>query len=276
MLIGSTIEAGREPSVTTRPPRQGPVSADWLTANFESRILRHELPPGMRLPSERVLAEQYGLSRPAIREVLSRLSERGFVEKQPGRGAFVREVQPVDAARPLEMLYLRQRVTARALIDARRMLEGEAAALAATRATVQDVARLEGILDRLELTSEDLLVRARADLDFHAAIVDLAGNPVIATMFSSIRQFAIQQMLRSLSDRAVVRQGVPHHRDIFDAIRDNDPARARQAVEGHMGVSLELYGADLDEPIEELARQTVERIAGSDWCLEDVYIADFL
>lgn len=253
-----------------------PVSADWLTANLESRILCHELPPGMRLPSERALAEQHGLSRPTIREVLSRLTERGFVEKQPGRGAFVREVQPVDAARPLEMFYLRQRVTAHALIDARRMLEGEAAALAATRATRRDVARLAGVLDRLETASDSVLVRARADLDLHTAIVDLAGNPVIATMFGSIRRFVIQHMLRSLSDRTVVRRGMPHHRDILDAIRDHDPARARQAVDGHMGVSLDLYGTDLDEPIEELARQTLERITGHDRPLEEALIADLL
>lgn len=253
-----------------------PVSVNRLTTNLESRILSHDLPPGIRLPSERTLAEEHGLSRPAIREVLSRLAERGLVEKQPGRGAFVRAVRPVDAARPLEMLYLRQRVTARALIDARRMLEGEAAALAATRATRPDVAHLAGILDRLEATGDNVLVRARADLDLHAAIVELAGNPVIATMFGSIQRSVIQQILRSLSDRAVERRGVPHHRAILDAIRDNDPATARQAVDEHMDVSLELYGADLDEPIEELARQTIERIKRSDRSLDDVHVDDLL
>jgi hypothetical protein len=61
---------------------------------------------------------------------------------------------------------------------------------------------------------------------------------------------------------------------MFEAIRDHDPRSARRAVEDHMGVSLRLYGQDLDEPIEELARETARRVVGSERDLEDGLLAD--
>ncbi len=241
--------------VALTPPAT-PPTPDWLAAALDARIADGRLPPGTRLPSQRELATSVGLSRPMVREAISRLVERGSVEVHPGRGAFVRQVRPEDAQRPLDRIYRRQAVTARSLVEARTMLEGEAAALAAQRATSDDLVRLRhhlDVFDAAATTSE----RARADLAFHAAMVDAAHNPVIATMFASIRRFVWQQLLRSLDDPDVSRAGVPHHREVYAAIERGDAMAARNAAAGHMEVALRWYGDDLDLPIVELTDHPV-------------------
>lgn len=240
--------------VLPRPP--SPVTPEWLVDELDARIVDGTLPPGARLPSERELAAEVGLSRPMVREALGRLVERGSVEVHAGRGAFVRRAGPDDAARPLDRLYRRQAVTARSLVEARSMLEGEAAALAAERADEDDLALLRHHLDAFD-AAVTITDRAREDLAFHAAVVAAAHNPVIATMFASMRRFIWQQLLRSLEDRDVSREGIPHHRDLYTAITERDPQAARLAAVGHMQVALRWYGTDLDLPIVELTGHPV-------------------
>ena len=238
------------------PRPASPATPDWLVTALDARIGDGRLPPGAKLPSERELAARVGLSRPMVREAISRLVERGSVEVHPGRGAFVRQVQPEDAAGPLDRIYRRQAVTARALVEARTMLEGEAAALAAQRATSDDLVRMRHHLDVFDgaVSTHD---RARADLGFHAAMVAAAQNPVITTMFASMRRFVWQQLLRSLGDPDVSRAGIPHHREIYAAIEHGDATAARDVAVGHMQVALRWYGDDLDLPIVELTRHPV-------------------
>lgn len=233
------------------PRPASPANPDWLVAAIDVRIADGRLPVGAKLPSERELGVQVGLSRPMVREAIGRLVERGSIEVYPGRGAFVRAVGPADALAPLDRLYRRQAITARALVEARAMLEGEAAALAAHRAGPDDHERLRHHLDAFDVatTTQE---RAAHDLAFHSALVDAAHNPVIATMFASIRRFMWQQLLRSLDDPQVSRAGIPHHGAVAAAIERGDAHAARQAAIGHMEVALRWYGEDLDLPIIEL------------------------
>jgi GntR family transcriptional regulator, transcriptional repressor for pyruvate dehydrogenase complex len=262
-MSNSKMAGGRKPSPI--------VSADWLAEHLGQLIVASDdgFEPGDRLASERALAEQYGLSRPMVREALGQLEARGFVEIYPSRGAFVRKVEPADAAQPLELLYRQQKVTARSVVEARRMLEGEAADQAARRASAADIEMLEAALTRLD-AAENPLERARHDLAFHGAVIAAAHNPVIETMFSSIRRLSFQQMLRSLSDQQVVRTGLPYHAAILAAIKAGDGAAARHAAEAHMGVAEQLYGDDIDEPIDELAEQTMRRVFGPGFALDAV------
>jgi len=210
--------------------------------------------PGSKLPSERQLAERFGISRPVGREVLRQMQERGLVDIEPGRGAFVRAVGALDAARVADGLYRRGQATARHLVDARSVLESRAAALAAEEALDRDIAAMERALAWFDNAS-GVLERAQADLAFHGLVARASHNPIIELMFGSITRFVFELMLRSLDDPAVSRKGVPHHRQILSAVKKRDAATAERIMVEHIMLAKKTYGGDLDEPLDTLARR---------------------
>ena len=105
-------------------------SSDAIAVALEERVLSGEIAAGDRLASERILALEYGVSRPIVREALRSLIERGLIDVEPGRGAFVRDGTGPRRFPPLDIEYRRRGTTARQLSEARLMLETEAAALA--------------------------------------------------------------------------------------------------------------------------------------------------
>jgi GntR family transcriptional repressor for pyruvate dehydrogenase complex len=248
------------------------MSRDELAAHLETRIVRGELPPGTKLPSERRLAERYGVSRPIVREALRSLVERDLVEIHPARGAFVRHARATDAAGRLDAIYRRSQATPRDLVEARTMLECAAVELAAERATPEDldaVARALAAFDRAATVVE----QARYDMAFHLAIARAAHNPVIETMFGSITALTVELMLRSLGDPDVARISIPIHRAIDRALRDRDAARARAAMARHLAVAASHYGDDYDRTIETVARRELERLLAPGVTFDDLLAA---
>lgn len=252
--------AVRKGQVTTQAPIY-----DWI----EQRILSGEFPVGARLPSERQLAEQFGVSRPLVRETLRSLSARNLIDVQPGRGAFVRSVSATDAAYDLRMLFRRYQITTRDFIEARTMIEGTAAALAAERYEADDAAAMEAALGQFERAS-GIIEQARADMAFHMAITRAARNPMIETMHGSITSLIVELMLRSLGDPDVSRVSVPYHRLIFAAIRARDPERARAAMTDHLAVAATHYGEDYDRDLESVARRQLTRLFAPGFTLDDL------
>src|SRR5829696_2247481 len=125
-------------------------SRERLLEHLRAEIIAGRLAPGARLPPERALAEEFGLSRPIVREVLSGLQEQALVDIQPARGTFVRAPSAADGARSLESQLRRRNATAREVMDARLMLEAQAARLAALHATDAEVAALERCVADME------------------------------------------------------------------------------------------------------------------------------
>jgi DNA-binding FadR family transcriptional regulator len=235
------------------------MSRGELATHLEAQVCSGALPAGARLPSERQLAERYGVSRPIVREALRSLVERGLVEVLPARGSFVRGARATDAAGVLDTLYRRSQATPRDLVEARTMLECTAAALAAERASAEDLEQIDAALTRFDLASS-VVERARYDLVFHLAVARAAHNPVIETMFGSITGLTVDLMLRSLSDRAVTDASVPYHAEIRNAIGARNPERARLAMAEHLSVASRFYGADYETSLENLAQRHLARL----------------
>ena len=228
---------GRRGGQIGDPPR---TAGDAIASALAERILSGELAADDRLPSERRLAVEFGASRPIVREALRSLVERGLIDVEPARGAFVRGDTGPRRFQPLDLEYRRRGTTARQLSETRLMLETEAAALATIHSDADDLAILESALDRLE-SSATPLDRVRNDLAFHTALVAAAHNPVIETMFASIQGMTVELMVRSAADADIVRQSAPYHRIAYEAIRDRDPVAARAAIAGaseHRGVNV--------------------------------------
>ncbi|MGH2602789.1 MAG: FadR/GntR family transcriptional regulator, partial [Dehalococcoidia bacterium] len=211
-----------------------------LSDLLESQILSGQVRTGMKLPSERELAERYGVSRPIVREALRGLIERNLVEVRPGRGTYVRDARAADAALRRDALFRRQEATARDVVEARTMLECTAASLAATRAEPADLVAMAQALAAFDRAG-GLIDRTRYDLAFHVAIARAARNPVIETMFMAITTLTIELMLRSLADPTVTRISLPFHQVIYQAIERRESDQAHAAMAEHLAVAARTY-----------------------------------
>ncbi|MFJ8821107.1 FadR/GntR family transcriptional regulator [Streptomyces sp. NPDC102467] len=253
-------------SAPSDPSRQGRVAEPGRRGLLTERIARQlehdirsgEIAVGSKLPSERELAEQFGASRNVVREVLRRLEAQHLIEVEPGRGSFVRE--PTSGqARGYDALYRAGRPTVRQLIEARIPLEVETVRLATERATPEDIAVMRSARDALESAS-DVVVKARADMEFHDAIAVASKNPVLRIMLSSISGMMFEMMLRSNSDPSIGEPGVPHHPEIFEAVEAGDVELACARMLEHLRLGLRTYGADLDLQVDVMARNHIETL----------------
>lgn len=245
------------------------ITRDELAQELENDIVSGRQDVGSKLPSERQLADRFGVSRPVVREALRTLVERRLVEIHPGRGAFVRDAQSSDAASQMGMFFRRKQVTARDLVEARSMLESHAAELAAARADRSDLDLMRQTLVDLE-GAIDVVDQARCDLAFHYAVTRASRNPVIESMFAAVAQPMVELMLRSLIDPEVRNEALGFHYDIVAAIAANDGPRARYAMTDHIAVAEHLYGDDLDRSVETVARRELARRLAPSVTLEDV------
>ncbi len=201
--------------------------ADSIAADIEAGKYK----VGERLPTERELAEAFGVSRPTLREGLIALEMLGMIEARHGLGIYVTRAQmPVTAAT------YDFEIGAFELIEARRLFEGEAAALAA--ATIDDDALAE--LDRLLalMADEDELKGEDADKEFHMVIARATGNGAIVATVENLWELRNRSPLaRNILTRARgagLEPRIEEHRRVFDALKAHDPAEARQAMRDHL------------------------------------------
>lgn len=194
-------------------------------------ILDGRYVPGRRLPSERDLAEEFQVSRPTIREAMISLEIRGLVVARHGSGIYVAESMPADTVSP------ELDIGPFELIEARRLFEGEAAALAASTITDEGVARLEDLLQKMA-DYHDSAEGERADGDFHIGIAEATRNSAIANVIEDLwnlrnkSPLCVDIFARGRSGGVV--QPVDDHRYILDALRDRDPKAAREAMHAHL------------------------------------------
>ncbi len=240
-----------------------------MTESLIQRFLSPDAPGLAKLPSERTLAAEYGVSRPFAREVLAGLGQQGFIKTVPGRGTFIRKMEMSDSARGMRVAYGQHAVTPRMLMEARLTLELQTASLAAERATREMITSLGSTLDTFDAAFE-LVPRARSDIAFHSLLAKAAQNPVLEMMFGSISSLTFGLMLRSLGDETTRALGAPMHRKIFAAVEARDPEGAREAMAQHLHVADSTFGADIDEPLNLVAAETIKRILGPSYSLEEV------
>ncbi|HEX9014450.1 MAG TPA: FadR/GntR family transcriptional regulator [Chloroflexota bacterium] len=189
---------------------------------------------GRRIPCERDLGEQFGVSRTVVREALKALSERGLISVTPGRGIFVAEPSSDALSDPMRLLLQRRAVTSANLVEARQLLEIEIAGLAARRHLPGQLARMKAAIDEMDLyrNSPDLYIKA--DQKFHVALADATQNGVLRLLIDSISG-SLEETRRVIFqvDGSPAR-GQEYHRQLFDAVVRRDPAAARRIMREHL------------------------------------------
>jgi GntR family transcriptional repressor for pyruvate dehydrogenase complex len=206
-----------------------------IVRQIEDSIVKGELKPGVQLPAERELAQQFGVSRSAVREAVKTLAEKGLVEAYSGRGTFVTNGTSQAIRQSLDlMVKIGQPDGAENLTVVREMFEPEIAALAATRVEEQHLVLMReaiAVMDRAHLNADAYI---EADLDFHLALAEAAGNPIILSLLDSIVGLLREQRTRSFHSGGGPERGQFHHRRILEAIEGRDPAAAREAMRAHL------------------------------------------
>lgn len=159
-----------------------PKLSDVIVQQLEKRILDGVLKPGDRLPPERQLAEEFGVSRPSLREAIQQLASRGLLSSRQGGGTWVTDRLETAFSDPWEKLLGQHEELRGDLLEFRRVLEGTVARCAASRATQADLERLQRCVDRLQQAYRggDLAEQAQADVEFHQAVAEASHNALFA------------------------------------------------------------------------------------------------
>jgi len=208
---------------------------EQIVEQIEGNILKGELNPGDKLPAERELAEQFGVSRTAIREAVKALTQKGLVEVYPGRGTFVINSTPQAVRHSLDLLVkFDGSEGTRSLVEVREILEPEIAALAALRAREEQRAAMQEAVAQMEAALGDIEAFIEADLDFHFALAEGTQNLLIPTLVDSLVVLLREQRKRIAFVEGGMARAQTHHKKILKAIFRGDPEAAKKAMREHL------------------------------------------
>ncbi len=231
--------------------RREETLANRVMVELERLIVDSRLGEGDRLPSERELAGQFGVSRTVVREAVRALAAKRLVEVEGGRGTVVRAPSTRAAAESMRLLLRVQESAADAdkVAEVRRVLENEIASLAASRRTPADLLVLEDLLDAAEGHVDQPDAFIQEDVEFHAALARATHNELFSILLDSLAQVMLEVRLLALRIPGTPRRSLAHHRAVYAAIAVGDPAAARVAMNEHMDEAREtLQRAVMTDP----------------------------
>lgn len=208
---------------------------EQIADNIEGIIAENQLEPGTRLPSERDLAQQLGVSRATISQAIRVLEQRGLVQIRVGSGMYVTDKAHSVFIDSMERLFVLHSCSPEDLMAFREILEPEAAALAAKCATPTDLASIKQLLEETEEAWQrgDARRHVMADSRFHEALARATHNELVYAAAAGIQRL-LQSALHAQYRVSRNEQGVRSHRPIYQAIAAHDPEAARMMMQDHM------------------------------------------
>ncbi len=208
--------------------------AEEVADRVRMLILDGTFPPGRQLPSERLLSERFGVSRGSIRDALRMLEMIGLLETRHGQGTFPHELTVDRLVAPLASVMTYRQDLRDELLDVRRMFEPAVARVAAVRATEEDFADLERILNaqRRKLKSGGLAIVE--DTAFHAALARSTGNRVVMSNMSTLNDLLVESRKLALKQKGRSERSIQGHEAVVAALRCRDAGRAERAMYNHI------------------------------------------
>jgi GntR family transcriptional repressor for pyruvate dehydrogenase complex len=208
---------------------------EQIVQQIEESVISGALKDGDKLPAERELAHEFGVSRTAVREAIKALQEKGLVEALPGRGTFITQNTSNPVRQSLDRILKGEQINRIAwLVEFREILEPEIAALAAARANEENIATLREAYLAMEGAKQDADAFIEADLDFHLELAEAAGNPLILSLIDSVVGLLRDQRTHTFYVTNGPARGQLHHKRILNAVERHDPEAAREAMNAHM------------------------------------------
>jgi GntR family transcriptional repressor for pyruvate dehydrogenase complex len=209
---------------------------DMVAQRIRSLIDQGSLEAGARLPGELELVEQLQVSRPVLREAISRLESVGLVTVRRGQGMFVGDRGSLrNCVQLLRSALAIAPKDAAAFTELRTALEVHAARRATELATPADVAELEGLCELMDREDQEHLEAIRYDFQFHRKLVDMVGNEAMSNVMEVIHEYVMAGMFHTTPKPRNRAQSRTLHSAILNAVRAGDPDAAEQAMRVHMG-----------------------------------------
>jgi GntR family transcriptional repressor for pyruvate dehydrogenase complex len=205
-----------------------------VVQQIEARIIEGSLKPGDMLPPERVMTEQFGVSRTVIREAIKALEHGGLVKVEHGRGVMV--VRPsADSVTDSMIKYVKiQQSPIWALHELRSILEVEMARLAAERRNMEDIEKLNAIVRRMSAKVNSPAEYVELDIEFHLAIADAAHNQLFSMVLRPFMSLMQEARRVGATVPYAPTQTIKHHKGIAEAIKNRDGSEARRMMQEHL------------------------------------------
>ena len=216
-----------------RSEGQGQTSEN-VAARVSELISTQQLKAGDRLPPERELAKQLGVSRPALRSGLRLLVSMGALKARQGAGTFIAEGPPLLDSEPLKLLAGLHGFTFDHMFETRSILEVGAAGLAAERAEGEQLATLADEITEMYATLNDPQQYLIHDIRFHRAIAAASGNPTLGTLVEMVSAVMYERRRETIDRAHDFTESLELHRRIYRAIRSHLPDEARAAMREHI------------------------------------------
>jgi GntR family transcriptional regulator, sialic acid-inducible nan operon repressor len=238
--------------------------SDEIAEHIERAISTGEFKEGAPMPSEKELAERFGVGRPSVREALFTLQQQGLVEITSGTRARVTSPSGKFLTGQLATLIRRMTSTSQGhehMEQTRLLLEAGVAWQAARVATDEDILRLKTTLDANTAAIGNIGLFIRTDVAFHAELAVITRNPVFIGVYDALVGWLIDQRTTTIHMPSADTLSVRDHTAIFEAVAARDPMRAFHEMTSHLRLISELY-RESKTLSEEILRQVARDVAG--------------
>jgi GntR family transcriptional repressor for pyruvate dehydrogenase complex len=234
--------------VRAREGERGIPVKERVVRHIRGLIQKGRLRPGDRLPTERELATQLGVSRPSVRSALNALAAMGVLHSRQGAGTFIQQGPPILESESLSLLAALHDFTSEEMFEARAALEVVAAALSAQRATAEQRARMAEEVAGMFASIEDEEQFLRHDVGFHRAVAAGSNNPVLAALVDMVSELVYERRRVTIKGARDLRETARIHQRIYQTISRRDATGARTAMAEHLRLALEGWTAQGASP----------------------------
>lgn len=209
--------------------------SEQVAKSLAARITAGDWQPGEKLPSEAELCKAFSVGRSSLREALTSLAFIGLIRVRAGGGSYVAEQPSAYFTSPwLNSGTLNNEKALEEFIEARLILETELAGLCAERITQEEFDAAELLVERMREAVRDADEFWKLDLSFHLAMGMAAKNEVLNNIIKSVREQMVDLISKSLLLQEGMEQAVGQHAKVLEALRQRNPAKAREAMRHHL------------------------------------------
>jgi GntR family transcriptional regulator, transcriptional repressor for pyruvate dehydrogenase complex len=222
---------------------------EQVIEQIKDMIASGKLKKGDRLPPERELVEQLQASRTSIREAIRALQIIGLVECRQGGGNFIRESFENSLFEPLSIMFVLQNSKPEEILELRKIVEVETAALAAEKIKDEELKEIQAIIEQMRESSDEEF-NTKLDKELHFKVAHASGNFLVVNVLSAISSLmdsfikdARKMILRQSDNKEVLME---HHENLYKALQNHDKSKAAEVMRKHLDLVNEYLSEKID------------------------------